>query len=316
MSDNLTYVESPEQSTCYSQSKEEKLPWIQRTAKEPLLHFLLLATALFAVYRLTSGPIESEAPDSITVTQQRIDSLVQTFSRTWQRPPTTQELRGLIDDYIKEEVFYREALKMGLDRDDTLIRRRLRQKLEFLAEDLASVTEPIDDELKQIMAKNPEDYSVDRRFSFRQVFFRIDRDGESADLLATELLGRLQQDESSLMLNELGDPTMLPQDIGNQSETQIANQFGPQFAKALADLLIGEWSGPIESTYGIHLVFLRHAEPGRDPTLPEVRDHLRREWFADRRAKSKQQFFESLLEKYEVTIEPLEGILQEEESGQ
>jgi hypothetical protein len=276
--------------------------------REPLFHFLILAAGVFAVNRLMSEPVANQSPDSIVVTQKRIDNLIQTFTRTWQRPPTPEELRGLVNDFVKEEVYYREALKMQLDRDDTLIRRRMRQKLEFLAEDFADATEPTDEELQQYLDAHPDSYRIDDRFTFRQVYLNPDRRGESLASDAKLLLEQLQDAGKDVDPSQVGDPTLLPFECVDLKEYQVSNQFGPSFAAQLAQLETGRWSGPVDSAYGQHLVRLLEVIPGGEPDLGDVRPQVRRDWVAARRAESKEQFFERLLEKYEVTIEPVEGL--------
>ena len=280
--------------------------WFVRQLREPLLHFLLLAACILAVDWLISEPAATEIPDSIVVTQQRIDSLIQTFTRTWQRPPSAEELRGLVNNFVKEEVLYREALKMGLDRDDTLIRRRMRQKLEFLAEEFADAVEPTDEELQQFLNQHSDSYRTEGQFTFRQVFLSPDRRGPSLAADAASLLRQLQAGEEGTPPEELGDPTLLPHECTDLRESQVRNQFGEGFAAELTTLEVGKWSGPVDSAYGRHLVLLINVTPGRAADLTDARDQVRRDWVAARRAESQQQFFERLLKNYQITIEPVE----------
>lgn len=287
-----------------------------RWCKEPLLHFLVLAGGVFALQHVWSPTPQAEQADEIVVSQERIRSLILTFQRTWQRPPTREELDGLIEDYIKEEVFYREALKMGLDQDDTLIRRRMRQKLEFLAEDFADAIEPSPAQLQEYLDAHPERFRIDGLTSFRQIFLnpRLRRETLVED--AEALLSELRTGDSDSDLAQLGDSILLPFENPRMRMQQIAGQFGPDFAEALADVVPGEWSGPIESAYGAHLVLVNEKSPGRLPQLDEVREAVRREWFADRRAASKQQFFDELVQKYDVRIEHPEPAVAEDEGAE
>ena len=294
-----------------SAAREPTASWAGRICKEPLLHFLLLASGLFAIDRWMSGPDAQRDPDVIVVTEARIDSMIQTFVRTWQRPPTAEEVRGLVDDFVKEEVFYREALKMGLDRDDTLIRRRMRQKLEFLAEDFADSTEPSEEQLQALLDANADAYRIDSQFSFRQVYLSPDRRGESIDEDAAELLAQLRAASTTVDVSELGDPTLLPFQCDSLNERQIRNQFGAAFASQLSRLELNRWSDPVDSVYGKHLVQVLEILPGSIPELEDVRRQVRRDWLASRRTESKQQFFEQLLTKYEVRMEPLATSVEE-----
>ena len=290
----------------------------QRTRwwQEPLLHFLVLAGGLFALQRFWSPPSKTERPDEIVVSQQRINNLILTFQRTWQRPPTREELDGLIDDYIKEEVFYREALQMGLDQDDTLIRRRMRQKLEFLAEDFADAVPPTEEQLQEYFESSPDSFRIDGSLSFSQVFLNPRQRGEALAADAEAMLKELRSDNETVSPAEMGDPILLPFENPRLRSRQIADQFGPSFAAQLDDVEPGQWAGPIESAYGVHLVHVHERTPGRMPALDEVRDNVQREWFAARRAESKQQFFDSLRNKYDVRIERLEVAPAIDQEGQ
>ena len=275
--------------------------------KEPLLHFLILAAGLFAVQRYWSPQPTAERPDEIVVTQQRINSFALTFQRTWQRPPTQEELDGLIDDYIRDEVFYREALQMGLDRDDTLIRRRMRQKLEFLAEDFADAIQPTQQQLQEYLDGHPQAFRVQRLTSFRQVFLNPRQRGEELAGDADIMLQQLESESEQVIPEDLGDPILLPHDNINLRERQITDQYGQEFAAQLQTVEPGHWNGPIESAYGSHLVYVIEQSPERTPELDEVRSDVEREWFAERRSESKQEFFNTLMKKYAVTIEQPEA---------
>jgi hypothetical protein len=277
--------------------------WLVRVLQEPLLHFLVLAGGLFVLSRVFSEAPAAEEPGTIVVSDQRIRSLNLSFQRTWQRPPTPQELDGLIEDYVKEEVFYREALAMGLDRDDTLVRRRLRQKLEFLAEDIADAVEPTDQQLQQYLDDHPDAFRVERRATFSHVFLSRERRGESLSADASRLLDELRNNNGSVDPGELGDPSLLPRYHKNLRESEITNLYGGDFGAKLLAEDSGMWSGPIESAYGLHLVLLHEMSEGRVPELDEVRQAVRRDWHAARRAATKEEFFQSLREKYDVIVE-------------
>ena len=279
------------------------MKFVVRVLKEPLLHFLVLAAGLFVLSRSFSETPSAEEPDTMVVSEQRINSLILIFRRTWQRPPTQQELDGFVEDYIKEEVFYREALAMGLDQNDTLIRRRLRQKLEFLAEDMADAVEPTDQQLQQYLDEHPDTFRVERRATFSHVFLSQERRGDSLSVDAAQLLAKLRSTDGSVDPVELGDPSLLPHDYKNLREGEIPNLFGREFGAKLFATEPGAWSGPIESAYGLHLVLLHDKTEGRVPKLDEVREAVRRDWYAARRAASKEEFFQALRQKYKVVVE-------------
>ena len=273
--------------------------------REPLVHFLLLGVAIFAAYNIISKHT-AERPGEIVITSGKIENMVTTFSRTWQRPPTQEELSGLIRDYVREEVAYREAKAMGLDEDDTIIRRRLRQKLEFVSDNLASLSEPTDGELQAYLKSHPENFTTESTYTFQQVYLNPQKHGANLQKDAQQLLVKLQQagDKADALL--LSDSFLLNHQFTNVSETELKKVFGERFANEISVLKLGLWKGPIESGYGAHLVFLSNRSPGRTALLEEVRDQVRREWANAKRVETSEKFYQALLQRYEVTIQPLQ----------
>jgi hypothetical protein len=194
--------------------------------REPLLHFLVIGTGIFLLYSLVRGSNET-APREIVISESRIEALAENFGRTWTRPPTPQELRGLVDDYVKEEVFYREAIAMGLDRDDTVIRRRLRQKMEFVSEDAAASAQPTEAQLQQFLAAHPEKFVEPSRVTFEQVFVNAEKRGDDARRHAERILAELQAGRGPANPSEAGDPTLLP--AGSRMHRQKFRSFGDEF---------------------------------------------------------------------------------------
>ena len=271
--------------------------------KEPLFHFLLLGAAIFGGHRLVAGE-RATAPDEIVVTQGRIDALTAAFTRTWQRPPTTSERDGLIRDYIREEVYAREALALGLDQDDVVIRRRLRQKLEFVSEDVLAPPEPTDDQLRAYLTSHPDEFRLEARFTFRHIFLNGEHRGEALARDAARLLAQLGQPGTDP--DTLGDPFLVDRRFEALPSGLVAEQFGEQFAATLAELPTGQWVGPVASAYGTHLVFVAQRTGGRAPALEEVGDAVRREWVNAQRAESSERFYQGLLKSYSVTIEDVQ----------
>ncbi len=271
-----------------------------RLLKEPLFHFLLLGAAIFGGHRLVAGG-RATAPDEIVVTQGRIDALAAAFTRTWQRPPTASERDGLIRDYIREEVYAREAIALGLDKDDVVIRRRLRQKLEFVSEDVLAPPEPTDDQLRAYLTSHPDAFRVEARFTFRHIFLNGERRGEELARDAARLLAQLGLPGTDP--DTLGDPFLLDRRFDAVPAGLVAAQFGEQFAATLAELPTGQWVGPVASAYGTHLVFVAQRTGGRVLALEEVGDAVRREWVNAQRAESSERFYQGLLKSYSVTIE-------------
>ena len=273
--------------------------------KEPLLHFLFLGMMLFGTYQWFGDHVEdtTKATRAITVSQGRIRSLAETFTRLWNRPPTQEELDGLVRDYIREEVMYREALALGLDRDDTIVRRRLQQKLEFLSEDLAVVGEPTEQELDQFLTQHPESFRSETRLTFSQVFLNPDRRGASPEADTTQLLAKLNAQSSTLDLVSLSDSRMLDPRLEEVSQSEVVKQFGAEFAAELLTLPLGRWQGPVKSGYGLHLVRVEERTLGHLPPLAEVRDAVAREWTEMKRREMKEAHYQALLTRYTVTVE-------------
>lgn len=271
--------------------------------KEPLIHFLILGGLIFFAYGQLVG--KSAAPDEIFISRGQQENLLNTFSRTWQRPPTPQEFQGLLQDYIRQEIAYRESQEMGLDRDDIVIRRRLRQKLEMLAEDVASLAVPSEEELQRYLDENLTDFMVEPRLTLRHIYFSRDRRGPQAGRDAAELLERINAEAPSGDPGELGDPLPLPADIVDLRESEIARLFGSVFSDGLEGLETGRWVGPVESGFGLHLVFIEERVAGRAPELDEVRDAVQRELLSQRRRDAVDGLYDRLAENYTIEIESL-----------
>ena len=274
---------------------------MKRLLREPLLHFLLLGALLFGWSAWQGG--DAAGSNRIVVTPGVVDHLAAGFSRTWQRPPSDIELKGLVDEHVKEEIAAREAMAMGMDRDDIVIKRRLRQKLEFLLVDDAGAAPPTDAELKAWLNRHPESFRVEPTLAFRQVLLRPDRRGASMTADATKLLARLHASGPDVATRDLGDASMLPAETPLQPLRDVANSFGQDFADALMKLVPGQWSGPVESSFGLHLVLVRERTDGAAADLATVRPLVEREVLAERRKAEMQALYDRLLAKYSVSIE-------------
>ena len=276
--------------------------------REPLVHFLGLALLIFIAY----GALRSDRPTSpsrVVVTQATIEQMATLFARTWQRPPSRAELKGLIDDYVKEEIYYREALTLGLDTNDTVIRRRLRQKMEFLNDAELETLNPTDAQLEEYLQAHPSKFAVDSKISFHHVFLSSEKRGGKAGQEATSILAALRTD-SSLDPTSLGDPTLLPSELTAASQSVIGSTFGAEFAEEIAQATPGTWFGPIKSAFGVHVVRVTELKPGRIPTLAEVNEAVKLEWTSDKRKALADQRFAKLLGRYQVTIESPPGAAQ------
>jgi parvulin-like peptidyl-prolyl cis-trans isomerase-like protein len=274
---------------------------IRTVLREPLVHFVVLGAAVFAAFQLAPGRSDAGAA-TIVVTSGKVDHLVTGFLRTWRRPPTASELDGLIDDYIREEVFYREALAMGLDKDDTIVRRRMRQKLEFLAGDATAIVAPTDQELQAWLDRNPDKFATEPSFAFSQVYFNRGRDGESAQAQASKALAQLDREPQSA--DALGEATLLPREMPLSSAGEIGRVFGDGFAREVARLQPGRWSGPVQSGYGWHVVRVSERRDVPPSPLAQVREAVERDWHAARSREVVEATYARLRAKYTVVEVP------------
>jgi hypothetical protein len=275
---------------------------IGRFLREPLLHFLLIGTALFMLYgALNRG--RSDAPRDIVVSEARVEALAESFATVWMRPPTPEEIKGLVDDHIAEEIYYREAIAMGLDQDDTVIRRRLRQKMEFISEDAAAAAEPTDADLQAYLVAHPEKFLEPAELTFVQVYFSTEKRGDAARPSAEQLLAELQAGRGPAILAEAGDPTLLPGDMQSASPQVIANTFGSDFAAQILEAPVGQWTGPLQSGFGLHLVRVDDRKADAMPAFEQIRPLVLRGWQSEQRTQSNKAFLDSLRAKYDIRVE-------------
>ncbi len=278
--------------------------------REPLAHFFVLGAGIFLLAALV-GESDENQPDEIVVSAGQVDHLVETWQRTWQRPPTQAELEGLVEDHIREEILYREAIAIGLDRDDIIIRRRLRQKMEFLTQDLVERAEPTEEELRSYLEQNAGAFQVEPRITFQQIYLNIEIRGSNAEKDALNLLRDLQENTRSVEPLALSDPILVPHELESLPESEVARLFGREFASRLAEIEPGSWTGPVRTGFGLHLVRVLERLPGRMPELGEVREKVEREWRFMRRQESDEQFFRSLRDRYTVEVQLPDWLKQE-----
>jgi len=280
-----------------------KLPPILR---EPLVHFLLIGLGLFLLY----GRVASEGSDSrtIEVSAARIEGIAQQFQSVWNRPPSDTELKGLIDSYVHDEVLYREGLAMGLDSDDPVIKRRIRQKLDVISEEAGNQLAPTDAELSDYLSKNTDKFRQPPVLSFEQVFFKGDVPVAQVEKESAAALAALNQGAS---LASVGQSTMLPAHVEVMPADLVARDFGEQFAQKLESLPLNVWQGPIASGYGAHLVRITERKPAELPPLVAIRPQVLREWENDRRVRNRAEVFQAMLKNYTVVVDskiPAAGI--------
>ena len=280
-----------------------------RWLKEPLFHFLLIGTGLFMLYGWQAD--DTVRPDQIVFTEAKIDRLINLWERKWQRLPTQQELQGLIDQQIREEVLYREALAMGLDKDDMMVRRRMSQKMEFISNDLTSLAEPDDAQLQTYLDNHPDKFAIPGRISYSQVYLNADQHGDQLFADAEKLLAELSQSAVDVDISMAGDSFMGGYSFDDETDFGVARIFGKAFATELFKLPVGEWSGPVESGYGLHIVRVDSRTDSRAPILDQVRDKVRGEWLAEQQRKNNDLLYAEFRKRYEIIIESPSSNLQE-----
>jgi hypothetical protein len=278
---------------------------VKRWLSEPLLHFLLIGGALFLFYGFQNdGYVDYD--NRIVITRADINRLAMLWEKKWQRPPAQFEMEGLLEQQVREEVLYREALSMGLDKNDSVVRRRMAQKVEFISSGLADQLEPADDDLAAYQEANPEKFELPARVSFTQVYLNVDRHGENTEKEALDLLRRLQQEEQGLDILEAGDAFMFGAQHDQLSHHGVSRLFGNDFANSVFELPVGGWEGPVWSGYGIHLVLIQDKTTAVQPELSAVRDDVRNEWLMEQRRTLDEALYKSLRQRYEIEIEAMD----------
>jgi peptidyl-prolyl cis-trans isomerase C len=277
---------------------------LRRLVREPLLHFLLIGIALFALYsHFQRGRGGGESSEQIHLTLDDLRYLDSLFQAQWHRPPTPDDLQRLVEDRIQEEILYREGIAMGLDKGDTIVKRRMAQKLQFLAEDVAAAREPSTEELKAWYAKNSAKFAMPKRVSFRHLYLSPDRRGTNARPDAAKLLAQLAGQPEAVKLPESSaDPFMFQEYYRDRATDYLGKEFGPQFALAVEKLPTGSWRGPVESGFGWHLVFVDTAIPGRVPDFEEIEPDVKLAWLAEQKVLAWDKAYQKMRAKYTVSL--------------
>ncbi|MEA3413660.1 MAG: peptidyl-prolyl cis-trans isomerase [Pseudomonadota bacterium] len=272
--------------------------------REPLVHFLFIGAAIYLAYGLLAEPVEEDTAGTLVVSAGEIEWMQTAWRKRWNRPPTDGELDGLVQQYIRETVLYREALAMGLDKEDAVIRRRLAQKLEFLARDLVALAPPTDEALQAYFNEHLQRYTQPEHYTFTQVYFDPDKRGDAtlddARAIKTKLTTRSVDDEQA---STLGDGFMLENYYPEKSQEDIRKLFGSGFAVSVSGLSPGEWHGPVLSGYGVHLVYVHSVSEARSPVLAEIHERVAQNWKTDKGEELNKQFYANLRDRYTVVIE-------------
>jgi hypothetical protein len=276
--------------------------WLLR---EPLVHFLLGGAALFALHAVF-GATGAGSP-AIVIGRQDLASLSQQFVAQWRRPPTRAELESLVEGQIREEVFYREGMALGLDRDDTILRRRIGQKMEFLVADTAVPDDPGDTVLRAYFDAKRAQYDEPPHVSFTHVYFSIDARGARAQADAERVLRELQDAGAPVRAPERGDRFALSFDYASRTADQVDQEFGGGFGQQILDLPPGSWRGPVRSAYGLHLIRVTERTPARPAVFEEARERVVTDFVFEHRRDANEAAYRTLRNRYAITVAPLDG---------
>ncbi len=280
--------------------------------REPLVHFLFIGVCIYLAYLLYGTTPDEDLEDrTIVVDAGRIGAFISAWESRWNRPPTERELNQLINQYIREDILYREALALGLDKDDPITRRRMAQKMDFLTKDIASYKEPEEGELKRYFEESIEEYSDPDLITFTHVFLDPDVRGDATLVDAALLLPELEvtgpPDPSE---PRIGDRFMLQNYYPRKEELEIRKLFGSGFSAAVMKLEPGKWHGPVLSGYGTHLVYVHALERASEPVFENVKEYVAQDWLVDQQEKFNEEFFQNLKSRYKIVIEkaPIKAI--------
>jgi len=263
--------------------------------KAPLLHFALLGALLFVLYAWIN-PESMERNDRIIISKGKVNHIANRYAKKWKKQPTGEELKALIDDYVLTEIYYLEGVKLGFDKNDVEIKRRVRQKIEMISNDILSALDVKDEELEVYLSDHPEKYTKDAMYSIKQVYINANKHSDlDAYLLSVkELLTNTDTATS--------DSTMMQDRYDNASSYSIDREFGKDFSKKLDRLTVGQWSDVLKSGLGLHFVKLEAHNPSKLATLDEVRDIVLRDYLYEKRKEMMENQRQQMLKKYEVDI--------------
>jgi hypothetical protein len=280
--------------------------FVREWLHEPLFHFLLIGAAIFAGFNFRSPSANrGDQGNSIVLTEDDLRQLAVQWLAQGRPPPSADQMRGLIDDKVNEEVLFREAMALGLDKNDEIIRRRLAQKMDFLAEDIAALQDPGEAELKSWFAKNSARFALPPRVSFRHLYFSLDRGPGARDAAAAALTKIADKPE---LAAASADAFMFQDYYAEKTPEQVTREFGPGFSRAVFGLEPGAWRGPVQSGYGWHLVFVRALDPGRLPAFEEVEPDVKAGWLDEKQRELKRSALEALRARYTVVVPPVDTI--------
>lgn len=273
--------------------------------REPLIHFFILGLAVVGIHTALDRKPQAtdDDPYLVEVSSADIEWMRTLFNKRMGRGPTVQDLRGQVNQLIREQILSREAIAMGLDEGDIGVRRRLVQKIEFLFRDLSTLTEPAEDDLRTYFFENHRRYEISPRMTFTQVYFSIDTRGVEGAKQAAQTL--IKGDDDPYRVPKLGDATILSPHCTQCSVKEIRNRFGLDFAEAVKNLGPGSWNGPIKSAYGFHAVYIHERQDTKLPKFRDIIDRIRNDWMSEKREENTRRVYGEIRSRYQVLVEGL-----------
>jgi len=282
--------------------------------KEPLFHFLVIGAGLFLLYGVTAEETQDEET-RIEINTVRADRMVTLWEKRWNRPPTQEEFTGLTEQYINEEVLYREALAMGLDKDDPVVRRRMAQKVKFISNDIITIDTPSDTVLQSYLDKHASKYQLAGKVTFQHIYFNPAKHDAAMEEEAKSLLVKLSKDNHGIDMQSVGDGFMHGTTFKELKVFEINRLLGKDFSKKLFEQPTGKWVGPLVSGYGLHLVYIDAKTASKTATLEMAKQSVLEDWTTDERKKVNDAFISNLRKQYNVTIaKPTSALLPQKSS--
>jgi len=284
--------------------------WLGRALREPLVHFVVLGVVVFGGYRLMNQqPQPATSKQRIEITPDDLRQLAVVWLAQGREKPTPEQLQSLVNEKADSEMLVREAVALGLDKDDEVIKRRLTQKMDFLLADISSLAPPINEELATWFEAHKADFTKPPRMRFQHLYFSTDKRGQGAQAAAEATLKRIAgQSPASLGTADIADPFMFRDNYSDVTPEQMAKEFGGPFAQALFELKPGDWRGPIQSGYGWHLIWIDSLEAPRVPTLEEVRSTVAQAWQEEKYREVKERAMNEIRSRYEVVAPSLKDV--------
>jgi len=276
---------------------------MQRLLKEPLVHFLLIGGGLFFLYSFINPSAEQIDNNVIQIDNSDVERLVKAYQQNWNMPPDSTSLKKLLTEEVKAEVFYREALRMQLDHNDEIIRRRLKQKYEFLVKDLADSQQPSIEELKRFFEEHPDFYQAPTKLSFTQLYFSPDKRTLPLQDAQNVLESVLELPINQVDVKSIGDPFHLQSYYADRDYNDVRQLLGIDFAKAIFDPIKEGWLSPVQSGYGAHLVYISGVQKAHTPPFEMVKERVLEDWKLEQQQVYNERLYENLLTKYEVVYD-------------